>query len=96
MGGTNPGVEAVRLSVLLGSEVRLESGEDLGRVNDVRAELAGDGSVRVTGLVVAKLGVLERLGIGSPTSADRIRGQDPIPWDRVLRADARGVVVREP
>jgi sporulation protein YlmC with PRC-barrel domain len=85
----------VRLSFLLGSDVRLESGEHLGRVNDVRAELAEDGSVRVTGLVVAKLGLLERLGIGAPTSADRIRGTEPIPWDRVVRADARGVVVRE-
>ena len=84
----------MRLSALLGVEVRLESGGRLGRVHDLRAELA-DGSVRVTGLVVSTLGVLERLGIGIPGSADRVHAGSAIAWERVLRADRRGIVVRD-
>ena len=84
----------MRLSTLLGLDVRLESGEDIGRVNDVRAVLEADGSIRVTGLVVARLGILERLGIGSPGSPSRIHAREPIAWERVIRADARGVVLR--
>ena len=55
----------MRLSELLGLEVQTESGESLGHVYDVRGEL-GARSLRVTGLVVGKLGLLERLGIGAP------------------------------
>jgi sporulation protein YlmC with PRC-barrel domain len=84
----------VRLSTLLGLEVRLESGAHLGRVHDVRAELADD-ALRVTGLVVAKQGLLERLGIGSPSSSRGPDAHDPIPWERVVRADRGGVVVRD-
>lgn len=84
----------MKLSTLLGSNVRLESGEHVGHVKDVRAEFANDGSVRVIGLVVAKLGLLERLGIGSPSSAARVHRRDPIPWERVVKADSRGVLVR--
>jgi hypothetical protein len=39
--------------------------------------------------------LLERLGIGAPTSAARIRTHDVIAWRDVVRADRRGVIVRE-
>jgi sporulation protein YlmC with PRC-barrel domain len=83
----------MRLSDLLGVPVRTESGESLGRVHDVRAEL-GARSLRVTGLVVGRLGVLERLGLGAPRTPLRVRTTDVVPWSAVVRADRRGVVVR--
>ena len=74
--------------------MRTESGETLGRVHDVRAELTKT-SLRVTGLCVGNLALLERLGIGAPKSGQRIRGHDVVPWSAVVRADRRGVVVRD-
>jgi sporulation protein YlmC with PRC-barrel domain len=84
----------VRLSQLLGVRVVTESGEGLGHVHDVRAEL-GASTLRVTGLVVGGLGVAERLGLGAPRAAGRIRGKDVVPWAAVIRADRRLVVVRD-
>jgi sporulation protein YlmC with PRC-barrel domain len=90
----DPGVAPVRLSDLLGVSVRTESGDSLGRVHDVRAELTSR-SLKVTGVVVGKLGLLERLGLGAPGSALRIRSHDVVEWSRVVRADRRGVVVKD-
>ena len=84
----------MKVSDLLGVTVRTESGERLGRVHDLRAERAGK-TPRVTGICVGKLGLVERLGIGAPTSAARLRTHDVIPWADVVRADRRGVVVRD-
>jgi sporulation protein YlmC with PRC-barrel domain len=84
----------VRLSELLGLSVRTESGGELGRVYDVRGELTPR-TLKVTGLVVGRLGLLERLGLGAPTSAARLRTRDVIPWKDVIRADRRGIVVRD-
>jgi sporulation protein YlmC with PRC-barrel domain len=84
----------VNVSELLGLGVKTESGESLGHVHDVRGEL-GARSLRVTGLVVGRLGLLERIGIGAPESAQRVRGHDVVPWSAVVRADRRGVVVRD-
>jgi sporulation protein YlmC with PRC-barrel domain len=84
----------VRLTELLGLSVRNESGEDLGRVHDVRAELTPR-TLRVTGLVIGRLGLLERLGLGAPRSAARLRTDDVVDWADVVRADRRGVVVRD-
>ena len=84
----------MRLSELLGTAVHTESGERLGRVHDVRAELTAR-SLRVTGLVVGGLGILEHLGIGAPDSTLRVHASDAIPWSAVVRADRRGVVVRD-
>jgi sporulation protein YlmC with PRC-barrel domain len=84
----------MRLSELLGLEVRSESGDSLGRVRDVRAELTTR-SLEITGLVVGGLGLLERLGIAAPESRRSIRTHDVVPWSAVLRADRRGVVVKE-
>ena len=84
----------MRLSDLLGANVVSESGDHLGRVHDVRGELTSR-SLRITGLVVGGVGLLERLGLGAPGSAVRIRSHDVIPWLDVVRADRRGVVVRD-
>jgi sporulation protein YlmC with PRC-barrel domain len=84
----------MRLSDLLGSEVRTESGDKLGHVHDVRAELTRQ-SLKVTGLVVGGAGLLERLGIGAPRTRARIRAHDTVPWSAVIRADRRGVVVED-
>jgi sporulation protein YlmC with PRC-barrel domain len=79
---------------LLGLHVRTESGDDLGTVHDVRGELTPR-SLTVTGLVVGRIGLLERLGIGAPTSSARLRARGVIPWREVVRADRRGVIVRD-
>jgi sporulation protein YlmC with PRC-barrel domain len=84
----------MRLSDLLGLDVRTESGDDLGHVHDVRAELTPR-TLKVTGLVVGGLGLLERLGIGAPRRGARIRTDDIVPWSAVVRADRRGVVVKD-
>lgn len=84
----------MRLSELLSLEVRTESGEKLGRVHDVRGELTSR-SLKVTGLVVGRLGLLERLGFGAPESTDRIRPRDAVAWSDVVHADRRGVVVKD-
>ena len=83
-----------RVSDLLGTKVHTESGRKLGRVYDLRGELTSR-SLRITGLGVGGLALLERLGIGAPESADQIRTTDVIPWSAVIRADRRGVVVRD-
>jgi sporulation protein YlmC with PRC-barrel domain len=84
----------MRLSDLLNVEVRTESGRRIGRVNDLRAELTPR-TLKVTGLVVGRLGLLERLGIGAPESGVRIHSRDVVPWSAVVRADRRGIVVRD-
>jgi sporulation protein YlmC with PRC-barrel domain len=84
----------MRLSDLLGVSVTTESGERLGHVHDVRAELTSR-SLKITGLLVGGLGILERFGIGAPQSTARIRTKDVVPWEAVVRADRRGVVVRD-
>jgi sporulation protein YlmC with PRC-barrel domain len=94
MDRADPGGAALTLSELLGLDVRTESGHDLGRVHDIRAELE-PGSLRITGLVVAKLGTLERLGLGAPGAAERLRSRNAIPWEHVVRSDRRGVIVHD-
>ena len=84
----------MRLSDLLGAHVHTESGDHLGRVHDLRAELTSR-SLEVTGFVVGKLGLLERLGVGAPKSGARIRTRDVVPWSAVVRADRRAIVVRD-
>jgi sporulation protein YlmC with PRC-barrel domain len=84
----------MKLSELLGAAVQTESGERLGHVHDVRGELTAS-SLRITGLVVGGVGLLERLGLGAPGSQARLRSHDVVPWSAVVRADRRGVVVRD-
>jgi sporulation protein YlmC with PRC-barrel domain len=84
----------MRLTGFLNVQVITESGDKLGRVHDLRAERSPR-TLNVTGLVVGKLGLLERLGVGAPESGARIRTRDVIPWSAVVRADRRRVVVRD-
>jgi sporulation protein YlmC with PRC-barrel domain len=84
----------MRLTDFLNVQVITESGDKLGRVHDLRAERTPR-TLNVTGLVVGKLGLLERLGVGAPESGARIRTRDVIPWSAVVRADRRRVVVRD-
>jgi sporulation protein YlmC with PRC-barrel domain len=84
----------VRLSELLGLRIHTESGERLGRVHDVRGELTPR-TLRVTGLVVGRIGLLERFGLPALTSNRRVRTDDLIAWNDVIRVDRRGVVIRD-
>ena len=87
----------MRLSELLNRKVVSESGQQLGRVHDVRGELIG-GRLRVTGLVAGELGILERYGIGTHGSGvpgqAKVHGHPVIPWERVVRVGSE-VVVRD-
>lgn len=78
---------------MLGLPVRTESGEDLGRVYDVRAELTPR-TLRVTGLVLGGAGLLERLGVGAPRASERQRGGTLVLWAEVVHIDRGGVIVR--
>lgn len=87
----------MRLSELLNRKVVTESGVSLGRVHDVRGELA-DGRLHVTGLIAGQTGLLERFGIGTQgsggASTAKVHGHAVIPWSRVVRVGAE-VVVRD-
>ena len=87
----------MRLSELLNRQVVDESGQQLGRVHDVRGELVR-GRLRVTGLVVGKRGILERYGVGTSGSGGpaqaKVHGHPAIPWERVIRVGSH-VVVRD-
>lgn len=84
----------MRLSDLLGLQVRTESGARLGRVHDVRGELS-PGSLRLTALVIGKHGLAERLGLATLSARAALRERDAIAWEDVVRADRSGVVVRD-
>jgi hypothetical protein len=60
----------------------------------VRGELTSR-SLKITGLVVGRLGLLERLGVGAPHSALRLSAHDVVEWKDVVRVDRRGVVVKD-
>jgi sporulation protein YlmC with PRC-barrel domain len=86
----------MRFSELLDRKIVTESGQRLGRVHDVRGQLAG-GRLRVTGLVAGRLGILERYGVstrrGGPRQAKE-HGHPAIPWERVVRVGPE-IVVRD-
>jgi sporulation protein YlmC with PRC-barrel domain len=89
----------MRLIDLLGCEVQTESGEELDRVWDVRAEET-EGGLRLVGLLVGKRGFLERLGLLSwrqmRTHGERTRPHaEVLPWDAVLRLEKGILIVRD-
>jgi sporulation protein YlmC with PRC-barrel domain len=75
------------LSSLQHRKVVTESGRSLGRVYDLRGELA-DGSLEVIGLVAGRRGFFEHLGV-----VERLKC---IPWDAVVRIEGKRIVVRDP
>jgi sporulation protein YlmC with PRC-barrel domain len=87
----------MRLSELLNRKVVSESGQQLGRVHDVRGELVG-GRLQVTGLIAGELGILERYGIGTQGSGGpgqaKVHGHPVIPWERVIRVGSE-VIIRD-
>jgi sporulation protein YlmC with PRC-barrel domain len=87
----------MRLSELLGKPVVDESGRKLGSVHDVRGELIG-GRLRITGVVPAARGILERYGVGTHGSGGpeeaKVHGHPFIPWGHVVRVGPQ-VVVRD-
>jgi sporulation protein YlmC with PRC-barrel domain len=87
----------MRLSVLLNREVVTESGHRLGRVHDVRGEIAG-GRLQVTGLIAGKLGILERYGVGTRGSGGpgqaKVHGHPVIPWERVVHVGSQ-IIIRD-
>ena len=89
----------MRLTDLLGTEVRTESGEALDRVFDVRAEEV-EGGLKLVGLVVGPLGMLERLGLLNwrqmREHGERTRPhEEVVPWEDVLRIDDGVLIVRD-
>jgi sporulation protein YlmC with PRC-barrel domain len=84
------------LSSLTGRKIVTESGEELGRCHDIRAEL-GASRLRVTGLVLGRKGHLEHFGIGAQASASsaRVRDTDVIPWADIVRFKEDRIVVRD-
>jgi hypothetical protein len=88
----------MKLSDILDLPVRTESGDELGRVFDLRAEEVG-GRWGVQRLVVGRRGLLERLGAIRARRAASARGthgaHDTVPWAAVVRIRAGTVVVRD-
>jgi sporulation protein YlmC with PRC-barrel domain len=74
-----------------------EGGRKIGRCYDVRAELT-QSSLRITGLVVGRLGRLEHFGVRGQAgaTAERVRDSNVIPWDAVVRFEKDTIVVRDP
>lgn len=79
----------IALSELLGAEVRSERDGALGKVQDVRACLAADGSWQVDRLLLRESGLAARLGLRMGRGAD---DEDSVSWKDV-RSFADGVVV---
>jgi sporulation protein YlmC with PRC-barrel domain len=82
----------MRLSTVLGLPVQTESGRQLGVVRDVRAQLTPR-TLRVTGVIVGATGLLERLGM--IPLIPRKPSSHVVDWDDVIRADRRGIVIRD-
>ena len=81
---------------LVGRKIVTESGADLGRCHDLRAELTAS-SLRVTALVVGTHGWLEHFGIGAQASASpqRVRDKNTVSWEAVVRIDGDQIIVSD-
>ncbi len=86
----------MRLTDLLDRKVVTESGESLGRAFDFRAELTPR-KLELTGIVVARQGLLERLGVVATSVSRRHSGRarGVVPWAGVVRYEKRTIVVRD-
>lgn len=72
-----------------------EAGVSLGRIHDLTGELDG-GRLRITGLVVGRVGLMARMGVGTGSGGGGTKRHDhpSIPWSRVARV-GREVVLRD-
>jgi|1185.fasta_scaffold235452_2 sporulation protein YlmC with PRC-barrel domain len=86
----------MKLSELLGCEVRATTGWTFGRVYDVRVS-HGDGDASVLSLVVGTPGLKERLfGRGNPSEHPTRLGHGfEIPWSSVVRRDGETIIIKE-
>ena len=84
------------LSSIRKRKVVSESGQSLGRCQDVRGELTRSG-LRVTALVVGRHGRLEHLGVEAQAGAtpDRVHTGDVIPWEDIVRFEGDTIVVTD-
>jgi sporulation protein YlmC with PRC-barrel domain len=96
----------LRLSSLLGMQVITSHGRELGRVRDVRAQrmtAVPDGRLGerwvVTGLLVGRAGVLQRLGVTKGERLERRSDAEPPPnfirWARLTEVGSAGLIVSE-
>jgi sporulation protein YlmC with PRC-barrel domain len=93
----------MRLSELLDAVIVSESGEELGRVFDVRvARRAGGATDRadqqwsLRGLVLGKRGLAERFGFHrGATKPEPVHARDIVEWTDVLRVEDGIVTVRD-
>jgi sporulation protein YlmC with PRC-barrel domain len=90
----------IRVSELLRSRLVSSSGQDLGRIWDVRAERqteVPDEQVneawRVTGLVCGRMGWQERIGVSS--EGDPVEGLTVVPWDSVLELAPGAITIAD-
>jgi sporulation protein YlmC with PRC-barrel domain len=86
---------------LIGCEVETQSGEALGHCWDLRIASDGGGAPRLEGLLIGRLGFLQRMGLTRVRQARR-RGEarhrdvDVIPWEDVIAVEHGSVKVRRP
>jgi sporulation protein YlmC with PRC-barrel domain len=85
-----------KLSFFIGREIVTDEGRRLGDCHDLRAELTSS-SLRVTALVVGTRGWLEHFGIGAQASASpqRVKDNDTVPWEAIVRIEGDRIVVRD-
>jgi sporulation protein YlmC with PRC-barrel domain len=90
----------MRFSDLIGLEVKTESGEELGRVHDIRvqrdprssSEHAGQ-RWEVRGLVIGRRGLVERFGFPGASSPEPVGAKEVVPWRAIVRIREGTVVV---
>jgi sporulation protein YlmC with PRC-barrel domain len=88
----------IRASDVLGAVIVAESGEELGRVRDIKlarvdSSTEGTGVWRVDALTLGQSGLLERFGAVTTRGGEPAHAPESIAWSRVLRIDDGRVVV---
>jgi hypothetical protein len=88
----------LRLSSLLGMPVATRHGRQLGHVRDVRAQRV-DGRCVVTGVLVGRAGILQRLGVTKEQRLERRSDAEAPPnfvrWARLTDVASNGFTVCE-
>jgi sporulation protein YlmC with PRC-barrel domain len=85
----------IRASDLTGCVVRTESGQKLGRVHDLRLQVGRDETYRLTGVVIGRAGMLQRLGVPGATGPDPVVGGTLVPWEAITRLEEGAITVRD-